>query len=352
MSSSTVNMRHTNKHGLSRNISAEVRRQVRQRSKFGCVICRRGLYQYEHIDPPFEEAKQHDPAKICCLCGACHDAVTRGQISKQLIIIAYQKIQELPNTDVNPPIGPLDFHDGNAELLIGGLLYSPAVRTILRYYGQDLICLSPGKYTGEQGSISAVFTDDLGNIVLRLEENEWIGSLTNWDIEVLGQSITIRQKKGRVVLQLRLAPPGKIVVERLDMRIGDCHVLATEKVYAVGRYIDHEIVAWAHASISIEKSLPVGAAIEFTDPLILEQRDKLIGGIGKELATEDRTTVLNSNAGILIKPIGLAIASMCGSFLIGGLALGPRNLRDMRITVLRYPNLVDQFIATGQLSKR
>ncbi len=82
-------MQNLNKYGLSRRIPAEIRRDVRQRSNFGCIICRRGFYQYEHIDPPYENAKEHNPENICCLCGACHDAVTRGQLSKRMIKNAY-----------------------------------------------------------------------------------------------------------------------------------------------------------------------------------------------------------------------------------------------------------------------
>ena len=40
-----------NRHGLSRHIPASVTREVRQRSKFGCVMCRIGFYEYEHINP-------------------------------------------------------------------------------------------------------------------------------------------------------------------------------------------------------------------------------------------------------------------------------------------------------------
>jgi len=339
-----------NRYGLSRHIPAEIRREVRQRSKFGCVICRRGFYQYEHIDPPFGDAREHDPERICCLCGSCHDSVTRGQLSKQMIKSAYISIQELSLDKVDPPIGPLDFHDGNAELLIGGLLYSPAVRTVLRYHKRDLIRVSPGKRVSEPGTISAVFTDDLGSVVLSLEENEWVGSLNTWDIEIVSQRITVRREKGSIVLQLRLDPPGRVVVERLDMRIWDSHVLATDKTYAVGRYIEDDLISWVHASIMIRRSSPVGAVIEFSDPGMLALRDIVIGGTGQELATQDRAVVLNSNAGILIKPLGVAIASLCGSFDVVNLAVGPRNLSDMRRVVLRHPNQVDRFIATGRLS--
>ena len=66
----------TNKHDLSRAIPAKVKLDVRQRSKFGCVICRSAVCQYEHIDPEFADAKSHEAEHICLLCGSCHDKVT------------------------------------------------------------------------------------------------------------------------------------------------------------------------------------------------------------------------------------------------------------------------------------
>jgi magnesium chelatase family protein len=53
-----------NKHGLSRTIPAEIRREIRQRSKFGCVICRNAIYTYEHIDPTFVNAKEEFYSKL------------------------------------------------------------------------------------------------------------------------------------------------------------------------------------------------------------------------------------------------------------------------------------------------
>jgi hypothetical protein len=160
-------MSNENRYNLSRYIPAEIKREVRQRSKFGCVICRRGFYQYEHIDPPFEDAKIHDPDCICCLCGSCHDSVTRGHLSKSAIKAAYAKVSTQSMTEAGPPIGPLDFHDGTAELVIGGLKYSPVVHSVLRYHGCDLFNVKPG-IDGEPGQISAMFTDDQGKLSLRL----------------------------------------------------------------------------------------------------------------------------------------------------------------------------------------
>jgi len=343
-------MAEVNKHGLSRYIPAHVKREVRQRSKFGCVICRCGLYQYEHIDPLFVQATEHNPECICCLCGSCHELVTRGHFSKEFVKAKYSRIQKQPMKKVGPPVGPLDFHDGNVELVIGGLLYSPAVRTILRYNGSDLIRIFPSTHSDEPGRISAILTDDKGVIVLRLEENEWIGSIHSWDIEIAGPQLTIRRENRSIVLQLRLDPPGRIVVEHLDMRIHDAHIIATEKTYAVGRYLTDKSVNWVYANIRIHKSSPYGVAIEFTDPKLLEERDIRFSSKAQELATDDRKLIMNSNVGILVKPLGVAIASFCGDFDIGEAAGGNRNIDDMRQIIFNYPEKIGEFIGTGKIS--
>ncbi|MDV6344749.1 hypothetical protein [Nitrosomonas sp. Is37] len=343
-------MTDANRHGLSRYIPADVRRVVRQRSKFGCVICRRGFYQYEHIDPPFEDAKAHDPDRICCLCGSCHDSVTRGHLSKAKVNAAYRAIQTKPPEEVSPPVGPLDFHDGSAELMIGGLLYSPAVQTVLRYHGVDLIRVIPGRQ-GEPGRISAVFTDEDGRQVLQLVENEWVGVLENWDIEVVGQRITVRRRHGEVALQLRLDPPSRIVVERIDMRIADGHVLATEQTYAVGRHITDGSVHWVHAGIRIRRCSSLGAAIEFADVESLQIRDERFRGTGQELATRDWQIVVNSDAGVMVKPLGIVIASLCGAFDLLELAVGNQPLDEMRRVMLSHPDELCRFISTSKTAE-
>jgi len=265
-------------------------------------------------------------------------------------LASYLEIQAQQQSEVSPPIGPLDFHDGSAELMIGNLLYSPALQTVLRYHGQDLIRVVPGR-KGEPGMISAVFTDETGRELLHLDENEWVGSLDNWDIEVVGQRLTVRREGGEISLQLRLDPPGRIVIELLDMRIADGHVLATEQTYAIGRYSADGTMRWVNVPIQIRRSSPLGAAIEFTDEQTLESRDAQYQGIGQELATENRQIVVNSNAGVMIKPFGIAIGSLCGSFaLTGDFATGSQSLDEMRRVILNNPNELCRFISTGSVT--
>ena len=71
-----------NKYDLNRDIPNLVKRQVRQSCGFGCVICGASIIDYEHVDPIFAEAKEHDPEKITLLCPQHHAKVTRGFLSK------------------------------------------------------------------------------------------------------------------------------------------------------------------------------------------------------------------------------------------------------------------------------
>ena len=340
-------MKHTNRHGLSRYIPAPIRREVRKNSKFGCVLCRRGFFQYEHIDPPFEDASDHHPDRICCLCGSCHDAVTRGQTSKRAVRKAYEAIRTSAASKVQAPSGPLDFHSGRAVLEFGDLEYSPAVRNVLRFNGQTVMAVKPSNVDDEPGAIDAIFMDSEGNESLRLEDNAWIGPTDAWDIEVEGPRLTVRRSHGDIVLELEFQPPGRIKINRLDMRINDSHVLVSSGTYAVGRYISANEVCWVHAQIQIEKSLPTGCAIEFVSPQELEQRDRLLKNVGKSMAVGGGDVVIHSNAGILVKPLGIAIGGLTGAFSVANLAIGTRSLDKIREVIRSHPLELNRFIATG-----
>jgi len=339
----------TNKHGLRRYIPAKIAREVRRRSKFGCVNCRRGIYQFEHIDPPFESATNHDPAKICCLCGGCHDLVTRGHLSKAAILKMYLDIQRASVAEVQPPIGPLDFHDGNAELLIGGMTYHNAPRAIVRFHGVDVIVVRPG--SGNQpAEISAIFTDESGNETLRLVRNEWQGALDAWDFEIEGARLTVRSKaEGRITLDMGISAPGRLVLNRLDMRIQDCHLLVSHETHAIGRYTSETEAHWLNAGIGMINNVSPGIAIDFASPAILQDRYNQQKLGGQFYATKNEEVVVGNLCGAMVIPAGLAIGSLCGSFFLTELATGNRPLAEVRDVVFNTPKKLPKYLSTGLL---
>jgi hypothetical protein len=131
----------TNKRGLSRNIPADVKREVRRNSKFGCVLCRQLICEYEHIDPTFAEASSHEADKICLLCPTHHTEVTNGLLSKEQVKNAYKHVQT--DASIKPPFYAMQLAGQNLALVIGDSLfeYVPDQSSIINIDGKDLLHL-------------------------------------------------------------------------------------------------------------------------------------------------------------------------------------------------------------------
>src|SRR5690606_23481389 len=69
---------------ISRNIPLDVKRKVRQRCGFGCVICGFPLYEYDHMKQ-WSEVKEHIADDITLLCDTHHKMVTNKMISREQI---------------------------------------------------------------------------------------------------------------------------------------------------------------------------------------------------------------------------------------------------------------------------
>lgn len=338
-----------NKHGLPRNIPDPIKRDIRIRSKFGCVICRAGIYDYEHIDPEYSSAKIHKPDDICCLCNSCHAKVTRGHFSKDYVRKQYIEISQAKIEDIRPPFDKLDFHDGRAELKIGGISYDPGLNTIVNYEGQTIFSISPSN-EGEAARLNALFLDRDGHETLRIVDNVWHGATSSWDTEVVGPRIKVRKKKGEFSLILRLDPPGRIVIEKLDMRVADAHILASEHSYAIGRYIKNEEIYWFHAKVTHIGSPLLGAsAIEFVTPQEAYLRDRNLIGRGQRLATPDNDIVLQTGLGVAHKSAGIIIGANCLRFRVESFASGGhRPINNVRNRVFYAPDKLSEYISTGK----
>lgn len=213
-----INMNY-NAFGLSRDIPAEVKRQVRQRDGFGCVICGLGIIQYEHVEPEFKDARMHDPNCIALLCPQCHSKVTSRMWSKGRVKLAMRspKCQELGYSREF-----FDFSDDHPSLQFGGVLLRNCPIPI-EVGGYPLFEIKRPENDGEPFLFSGLFTDNNGNISLQIKDNEWKAFSNAWDVEVKGPTIIIRESRRFIHLKLRISLPNTIVVEKLDMKLGGYH---------------------------------------------------------------------------------------------------------------------------------
>lgn len=205
-----------NKHGLSRNIPEAVKRTVRQRSGFGCVKCGLGIYQYEHVDPEFHEAKTHDPEAITLLCAQCHAKVTTGMLSKESIK-DYMKAPFCRRSGFSNEF--FDFGIKHPQLTIGTVEFIGAY-TPIGYCDESIFMVEEPEQVGAPFRLSGTFYDSGGNPTLHIKRNEWFASNENWDVSISGKTMTIKERWGDTALVLVVDPPKGIVVKTLNMRIG------------------------------------------------------------------------------------------------------------------------------------
>lgn len=65
--------------------------------------------------------------------------------------------------------------------------------------------------------LNATFYDETGNIILEIIENEWITSTDNWDIEVKGRELIIKNESQKTILCVKIMPHNEILFNHIKM---------------------------------------------------------------------------------------------------------------------------------------
>jgi hypothetical protein len=248
-----------NKHGLDRKVSAEIRRKIRQNSKFSCVICRSPICTYEHFDPEFKDATEHNPYGMCLLCHSCQMDTTAGRLSKAVInqrVNARKAEHQVESRKDN-----FLFFDQMPMVKLGNSIITRA-DTIICTDEVDCLSFSRDPETGTFLMNMVVF-DLSGREIARISENTWTSSYRPWDFEFKGKVITFRSKPGSIIFRAVLNSGANMVeITHLDMTIGRSRVrLDDGLVVATRSSLDKTRVA----EISAEFNLASTRAAVFLD---------------------------------------------------------------------------------------
>lgn len=207
-------METTNKYGLSRTIPASTRKSIRYACGFGCVICGNAIYDYEHIDPVFAEAREHDAEKIALLCSTCHSNITRKFWSKSRVKDArnhpYCKQQGTSHFE-------LDISNDFQFIVKVGQTEFINPKKIIEINGEEILSVYAPEQLGAPPRISAQFFDRNGLKIAHIDKNHWHGSTEAFDIEAIGGTFKIRSAERQIDLLLRVTPPNSIEIEQLEL---------------------------------------------------------------------------------------------------------------------------------------
>lgn len=208
-----LELNRRNRHGLSRDIPDPAKRRVRQACGFGCVICGASIVQYAHVDPEFPDARKHDPLRIALLCPQRHSKVTAGMWSKEKIKFA-MSAPRCKDTGFSSEV--FDLGQTHPVVTFGGVtLRNCEIPVQVRDLA--LFQVKIGEESRAPFRLTAHFFNSSGAPSLFVRENEWFAFTSNWDVEVSGGVITVRDSPGHISLKLLADPPQGLIVERMDM---------------------------------------------------------------------------------------------------------------------------------------
>lgn len=185
-----------------RYIPAPVKREVRYKCRFGCVICGHPIVHYDHIIP-YAKVKEHTPDNIVLLCPNHHQEKTSGRISIDQVKRFSDEPILVKKSWSNPYHSLLDrsddpvflfgsnrFHlnkDGRPHIIV----FSLGIPIITARYLDGMVCLDCNFYRKN------------GDREVVIKSNEIFYRNDFWDIDWVGQKLTIRSGLNKIHLKLK-----------------------------------------------------------------------------------------------------------------------------------------------------
>lgn len=205
----------TNKFGLSRTISSDLKRKIRKKCGYGCVICGHAWYDYEHFNPDYKDAKEHKEEGITLLCMQCNQKRNRGVLSVDTVSKANSNPKCLSDGHASERF---DLLSNKLEIIFSGSSFTDCENVIMI---GDISLFSINKKNDGTFTISGRFFNSDAKESFVIKDNNWDVNIENWDVECKGNKIIVREGPGNISLRLRLEPPSRIVVEKINMKYRD-----------------------------------------------------------------------------------------------------------------------------------
>jgi len=202
-----------NIHGLSRRVPSGIRDYLRKEGGYGCVFCGNPFIQYEHIEPNFSDAIEHDPEKMTILCSYCHDKVTQGRRSKSKVWDAKKNPIAKRNGFVREVLEPAT---SGQKFQLGGCTFE-LNSIVLSIYSKPIIWFEHSNNPDEPILLNAIFYDENSTPLAFINRNEFIGIVGDADIKCIKSRIELRTTPRHISLVLVSDGDKPILINRLNL---------------------------------------------------------------------------------------------------------------------------------------
>jgi len=216
------------------NIPSYIKREVRQRCGFGCVICGNPIYDYEHMEG-WANVRRHIANEITLLCPYHHREKTVGRMPAEYV----KKANETPHNLKNGVSGDhkLYFYGNKARIIMGSTVFYCEDKgtgsfmipllidniPVIRFRLQDNECL-----------LNLVILDENGVPVLVIEDNILVFKIGLWDITFEGTILIVRKRLYKVLLEIEFKTPDTVIIRKAKLFYNKKGVYITPQELRIG----------------------------------------------------------------------------------------------------------------------
>jgi trigger factor len=192
----------------NRYIPADIKRSVRQRCFFGCVVCGLPVFQYDHIEP-FATVQEHTAENIVLLCPTHHQDKTSKRLSADAVrACAAQPANKGKVTTTGHGFLMIA---NESRIVIGGNTFSfrfgdlDGAFVALAIRGETIISIER-----EDGRLllNISLTDEEGQCLVRIVQGEIVVSTGVWDFNLEGSELKIWSRERELGVRLQLLDNG------------------------------------------------------------------------------------------------------------------------------------------------
>lgn len=240
----------------ARNIPANIKREVRKRCGFGCVMCGAPIYEYEHMKE-WAKYKEHRAEDITLLCPNHHAEKTKGLLPIKIVREKNNNPFNLKNKRSKPT--GLYFSGNSCSFVIGGNVFKmksvsefPTFLLPILIDGHPILCFNLFK---GQLSLNANIYDKNNKLVLKISDNELEYSVDVWDITFISNTLTINQAQRDILLRIKFEPTNTVIIEKAKLYYNEVEVIVEKTKIIIGGKYQNEF------SNNVSKNVPVGLFI-------------------------------------------------------------------------------------------
>lgn len=195
---------------INRNIPEPVKREVRQRCGFGCVICGMPIFEYDHIDE-FSEVRVHQEENITLLCPQHHAEKTRGLLTKEMV----RKANSNPFCKQHGQTSPfqLRYSEDTAVVKFGNLVFTQRnmgnnfAFTPLLIDGVDVVRF---RIIDNKYFLNLLLVNEFNIPIIQIIDNELVVREESYDVRMISNRLKISYKE-RILLELIFNAPNEVV---------------------------------------------------------------------------------------------------------------------------------------------